>query len=93
VATIFRDLFAIYFLLVSCLAYNPEYRGGIFLRNAGLLSTDYTALYPRGQNSSYFLRFDFTQISVFVTWYSIKQWGNFTFYLNTLHYVGQIFNN
>jgi hypothetical protein len=26
---------------------DPEYRGEIFLRNVGRLSTDYAALYPR----------------------------------------------
>jgi hypothetical protein len=30
----------------------PEYGGDLFLRNICLLLTDYTALYPRGQNSS-----------------------------------------
>jgi hypothetical protein len=32
--------------------YGPEDGGDIFLRNIGLLSMDYTALYPRCQHSS-----------------------------------------
>jgi hypothetical protein len=39
------------FLLV--LFFNPEDGGDISLRNVGLLSTDYAALYPRRQNSSH----------------------------------------
>jgi hypothetical protein len=31
---------------------NPEDGGDIFLQNVGCLSTDYTALYPKRQNSS-----------------------------------------
>jgi hypothetical protein len=31
---------------------NPEEGGGIFLRNVGLLSTDYMALHPRRYKSS-----------------------------------------
>jgi hypothetical protein len=30
----------------------PEDEGDVFLRSVGRLSTDYTALYPRRQNSS-----------------------------------------
>jgi hypothetical protein len=42
------------FTLVSCLTYyDPEDGGDMFLRNVGRLSTDYTALYPRRQKSSY----------------------------------------
>jgi hypothetical protein len=33
--------------------FDPEDGADIFLRNVGLLSTDYTALYPRRQNSSF----------------------------------------
>jgi hypothetical protein len=33
--------------------FDPEDGGDIFLRNICLLSTDYTTLYPRSQNSSY----------------------------------------
>jgi hypothetical protein len=32
--------------------FDPEYGGDIFLRNMGLLLTEFTALYPRRQNSS-----------------------------------------
>jgi hypothetical protein len=47
-------MFAACFMLVYCLAYssNPEDGGDIFLRNVGLLSMDFTALYPRRQNSA-----------------------------------------
>jgi hypothetical protein len=34
------------------LFFDPQDGGYIFLRNVGELSTDYTALYPRRQNSS-----------------------------------------
>jgi hypothetical protein len=42
--------------LLSCcflldLFLDPEVRGNIFLQNVGWLSTGYTALYPRRQNS------------------------------------------
>jgi hypothetical protein len=33
--------------------FDPEYGGDMFLRNVGCLSTDYTALYLRRQNSSW----------------------------------------
>jgi hypothetical protein len=35
------------------LFFDPEYRGNMFLQNTGRLSTDYMALYPKRQNSSY----------------------------------------
>jgi hypothetical protein len=35
-----------------CLFFDPEDGGDMFLRNAGWLSTDYTALYPRRYNCS-----------------------------------------
>jgi hypothetical protein len=40
--------------LVYCLGlfFGPEDRGDMFLRKVGCLSTDYTVLYPRRQNSS-----------------------------------------
>jgi hypothetical protein len=34
------------------LFFDPEYGGDMFLRNVGLLSTHYTALYARRRNSS-----------------------------------------
>jgi hypothetical protein len=34
------------------LFFDPEDGGKMFLRNVGWLTTDYTALYPRRQNSS-----------------------------------------
>jgi hypothetical protein len=34
-----------------CLFFYPEDGGDMFLRNVGWLSTDYTALYPRRQDS------------------------------------------
>jgi hypothetical protein len=34
------------------LLFDPEDGGNMFLQNVGLLSPDYTALYPRSQNSS-----------------------------------------
>jgi hypothetical protein len=34
------------------LLFSPEDGGDIFLKNISQLSTDYTALYPRRQNSS-----------------------------------------
>jgi hypothetical protein len=44
------------FTLVSCSAYffDPEDGGGMFLRNVGLLSTDYTALCSRRYSSTVF---------------------------------------
>jgi hypothetical protein len=39
----------------------PEDGGNMFLRNVGSLSTDYTALYPRKQNS---LRSNFSNASL-----------------------------
>jgi hypothetical protein len=49
------------FLLATCLHagflrvlfFDPEDVGEIFLQNVGWLSTDYTALYPRRQKSSW----------------------------------------
>jgi hypothetical protein len=38
------------FLLGSL--FNPEDKAAMFLRNVGSLSTGYTALYPRRENSS-----------------------------------------
>jgi hypothetical protein len=35
------------------LFFRPEDGGDIFLRNVGLILTDYTALYPRRYNCSY----------------------------------------
>jgi hypothetical protein len=35
------------------LFFDPEDEGDIFLRNVGWLSTNYTELYPRRQNSSF----------------------------------------
>jgi hypothetical protein len=48
------------FVLATCLhaclllglSFDPEDGGDIFLQNVGGFSTDYTALYPRRQNSS-----------------------------------------
>jgi hypothetical protein len=40
-------------MLGSCLLFSPEDGGHTFLRNVRWLSTDYMALYPRRQNSSY----------------------------------------
>jgi hypothetical protein len=37
------------------LFFDPEDRGDMFFRNVGLFSTDYAALYPTRQNSSFSL--------------------------------------
>jgi hypothetical protein len=34
------------------LFFDPEYGGDMLLRNVGSISTEYTTLYPRRQNSS-----------------------------------------
>jgi hypothetical protein len=44
-----RDIFTFFFYL---LLLNPEYGGGMFLRNVGWISTDYTALYHIRKDTS-----------------------------------------
>jgi hypothetical protein len=53
------------------LFFDPEDGGDMFLRNVGLLSTDYTALYPRGQKSSECQLLHIFQLFSFqFSWYS-----------------------
>jgi hypothetical protein len=54
--------FACYLLLR--LFFGPEDRGDMFLRNVGWLSLDYTASYPRRQNSSTNVNFLYADFSV-----------------------------
>jgi hypothetical protein len=42
------------FWFLTWLTFNPEDGGDMFLRNVEWLSADYTALYPRSQNYSYY---------------------------------------
>jgi hypothetical protein len=60
------------------LVFDPEDGGDMLMRNVGCLSTDYTALYPRKQNSSPLSLFSSvindTSSTTYVTWPRICDW-------------------